>query len=250
MIHAWLKSWVLGGLAAAWFSDSAAPAAAGANGAVSPDDAAYAAARNRMVREQLEARDIRDARVLEAMRHVPRHLFVPADLARAAYDDAPLPIGHGQTISQPYIVALMTALARPQPDDRALEIGTGSGYQAAVLSQVVGHVYTIEYVPALAATATQHLAPYTNVTVRQGDGQGGWPEHAPFDVILVTAAPEEVPPALIDQLKPGGRLVIPVGSTTDAQELRLIEKDAQGQVSSTSVIPVRFVPLRRPAVMP
>jgi protein-L-isoaspartate(D-aspartate) O-methyltransferase len=248
MIHAWLTSWVIGGLAAAWFSDSAPPAAAGANGAngaVPPDEAAYSAARNRMVREQLEARDIRDPRVLDAMRRVPRHLFVPPDLARAAYDDAPLPIGHGQTISQPYIVALMTALARPSPGDTALEIGTGSGYQAAVLAQVVGKVYSIEYVPALAAAATARLAPYANVTVRQGDGYGGWPELAPFDVILVTAAPEEVPPALIEQLKPGGRLVIPVGSTTDTQELRLIEKDAAGQVTSTSVIPVRFVPLRR-----
>jgi protein-L-isoaspartate(D-aspartate) O-methyltransferase len=250
MIHAWFTSWVLGGLAAAWFSDTAAPAAAGANGAIPPEESAYTAARTRMVREQLEGRDIRDPRVLDAMRQVPRHLFVPPDLARAAYDDAPLPIGHGQTISQPYIVALMTALARPSPDDKALEVGTGSGYQAAVLSQVVGQVYSIEYVPALAAAATVRLAPYTNVTVRQGDGYGGWPDQAPFDVILATAAPEEVPPALIEQLKPGGRLVIPVGSTTDAQELRLIEKDAQGHVSSTSVIPVRFVPMRRATAKP
>ena len=159
-----------------------------------------------MVKEQLEARGIRDPRVLAAMREVPRHQFVPADVIREAYDDTPLPIGHDQTISQPYIVALMTELARPQPTDRALEIGTGSGYQAAVLSRVVGQVFTIEYVPALARSAAKALAAYPNIVVREGDGYGGWPEHGPYDIILVTAAPETLPPALVDQLAPGGRL--------------------------------------------
>lgn len=238
---AWLTSGLLGGLAAC-FSDRALP-----NGAVPPDESSFASARARMVREQLEARDLREPRVLDAMRRVPRHRFVPPDLLRAAYDDSPLPIGHGQTISQPYIVALMTALARPRPDDKALEVGTGSGYQAAVLAQVVGQVFTVEYVPALAERAVPRLAAYPNVIVREGDGYGGWPEEAPFDVILVTAAPEEVPPALIEQLKPGGRLVIPVGATPDTQELRLIEKDAEGGISSNAIIPVRFVPLRRGA---
>jgi protein-L-isoaspartate(D-aspartate) O-methyltransferase len=200
-------------------------------------------ARARMVREQLEARGIRDARVLAAMREVPRHQFVPADVIREAYDDTPLPIGHEQTISQPYIVALMTELARPQPGDRALEIGTGSGYQAAVLSRVVERVYTIEYVPALARTAAKALAAYPNIVVREGDGYGGWPEHAPYDIILVTAAPETLPPALVDQLAPGGRLVIPIGATTATQELKLIRKNADGTVTTDSITPVRFVPL-------
>jgi len=205
-----------------------------------------AAARERMVTEQLHARGITDARVLQAMREVPRHLFVPADLVRDAYADMPLPIGHGQTISQPYIVALMTALARPQTGDRALEIGTGSGYQAAVLSRLVNRVHTIELVEPLAREAAKQLAHYTNVTTRVGDGYAGWPEEAPFDVILVTAAPAQVPPPLVEQLKPGGRLVIPVGATSDVQELRLIEKRADGTVAERSVAPVRFVPLVKP----
>jgi protein-L-isoaspartate(D-aspartate) O-methyltransferase len=203
-------------------------------------------ARERMVAEQLRARGIEDARVLQAMREVPRHQFVPVDLVREAYADMPLPIGHGQTISQPYIVALMTALARPQPSDKALEVGTGSGYHAAVLSRVVGHVYTIELVEPLARQAATRLAGYANVTTRVGDGYAGWPEEAPFDVMLVTAAPAEVPPRLIEQLKPGGRLVIPVGATSDVQELRLIEKRADGTLRERSVAPVRFVPLVKP----
>jgi protein-L-isoaspartate(D-aspartate) O-methyltransferase len=200
-------------------------------------------ARARMVKDQLEARGIRDARVLAAMREVPRHQFVPADVIREAYDDTPLPIGHDQTISQPYIVALMTELARPTATDRALEIGTGSGYQAAVLSRVVGQVFTIEYVPALARSAAKVLAKYPNIVVREGDGYGGWPEHGPYDIILVTAAPETLPPALVDQLAPGGRLVIPIGATATTQELKLIQKRADGTVTSESITPVRFVPL-------
>jgi protein-L-isoaspartate(D-aspartate) O-methyltransferase len=207
-------------------------------------------ARTRMVSEQLEARGIRDQRVLAAMRKVPRHRFVPPDAIREAYDDTPLPIGYGQTISQPYIVGLMTELARPRPTDRALEIGTGSGYQAAVLSPLVERVYTIEYLPPLAASAAKVLAPYSNVVVREGDGYGGWPEHAPFDLILVTAAPEAVPQPLIDQLAAGGRLVIPVGPTLATQELMLIEKRADGSVTKQTITPVRFVPLRRGAQTP
>jgi protein-L-isoaspartate(D-aspartate) O-methyltransferase len=203
--------------------------------------------RERMVAEQIAARGVRDSRVLQVMREVPRHLFVPARDQDAAYADEPRPIGHGQTISQPYIVALMTELARPQPTDRALEVGTGSGYQAAVLSKLVAEVYTIELTEALAIDAHRRLADlhYANVITRMGDGYNGWPDRAPFDLILVTAAPERVPPPLIDQLKPGGRLVIPVGDVQTVQELQLIEKDAAGGTRVEHVATVRFVPLRR-----
>jgi protein-L-isoaspartate(D-aspartate) O-methyltransferase len=203
-----------------------------------------AAQRARMVERQLASRDIHDRRVLDAMRAVPRHLFVDPDQAAHAYDDGPLPIGHGQTISQPYIVALMTQLARPEPGDRVLEIGTGSGYQAAVLAKLAAQVYTIEIVEPLAAEAKARLQRlgYDNVTVRAGDGYAGWPEHAPFDVVILTAAPEEVPAPLIEQLKPGGRLVAPVGSAFMGQELRLIEKRADGSLRTTRSAPVRFVP--------
>jgi protein-L-isoaspartate(D-aspartate) O-methyltransferase len=207
----------------------------------------WAAARAVMVEEQLRARGIHDARVLAAMRETPRHLFVPDIVARDAYADTPLPIGHGQTISQPYIVALMTELARPTPTDRALEIGTGSGYQAAVLARLVAHVDTIEYLEPLAIDAKRRLADVPNVTTHIGDGYRGLPDRAPFDVILVTAAPTEVPTALVDQLKPGGRLVIPVGPTADVQELRLIEKDAKGGLRDRSIAAVRFVPLVKPS---
>jgi protein-L-isoaspartate(D-aspartate) O-methyltransferase len=211
------------------------------------DEDSHAAERARMVDRQLAARDIRDQRVLKAMRTVPRHLFVPEPLRAQAYDDSPLPIGHDQTISQPYIVALMTQLARPAATDRALEVGTGSGYQAAVLSQLVSHVYTIELLEPLARDAERKLKDlgYKNVTVRAGDGYAGWPEMAPFDVILVTAAPEEVPKALIDQLKPGGRLVVPVGRAYSVQELRVLEKTASGRVHTERVAPVMFVPMRK-----
>jgi protein-L-isoaspartate(D-aspartate) O-methyltransferase len=200
-----------------------------------------------MVADQMAARDVRDLRVLAAMREVPRHRFVPEALQRQAYDDRPLPIGHDQTISQPYIVALMTQLARPGPGDRALEVGTGSGYQAAVLSRLVSHVYTIELVEALAQTADMRLKElgYTNITTRAGDGYAGWPEMAPFDIIMVTAAPDHVPAPLLEQLKAGGRMVVPVGPVAEVQELQLIEKDSAGRTRTMRVAPVRFVPLLR-----
>jgi protein-L-isoaspartate(D-aspartate) O-methyltransferase len=212
------------------------------------DDSSYDAARESMVREQIAARGVRDPRVIEAMRQVPRHLFVPAVDRDRAYADSPVPIGEGQTISQPYIVALMTELVRPKSGDRALEVGTGSGYQAAVLSRLVAHVYTIELEETLGRRATTVLREqkYDNVTVRIGDGYAGWPEHDPFDIIMVTAAPEQVPQPLIDQLKPGGRLVVPVGPRFTVQTLQLIEKDASGTVRTRNVSPVMFVPLRRP----
>jgi protein-L-isoaspartate(D-aspartate) O-methyltransferase len=212
------------------------------------DDSAYDAARETMVREQIAARGIRDPRVIEAMRRVPRHLFVPPADRERAYIDAPVPIGEGQTISQPYIVALMTELVRPQSADRVLEVGTGSGYQAAVLSGLVRHVYTIELEETLARRAEGVLREqkYDNVTVRVGDGYAGWPEHAPFDIIVVTAAPEQVPQPLIDQLKPGGRLIVPVGPRFTVQQLQLLEKDTSGEIRTKNVSPVMFVPLRRP----
>jgi protein-L-isoaspartate(D-aspartate) O-methyltransferase len=203
--------------------------------------------RNHMVERQMQARDIDDARVLAAMRKVPRHRFVPETERRYAYSDTPLPIGEGQTISQPYMVALMTQLAHPKPGDIALEIGTGSGYQAAVLAELVEHVYTIELEPKLAATAQRVLSElgYTNVTTRIGDGYAGWQEHAPFDVIIVTAAPDHVPQPLLDQLKPGGRMVVPIGPVSSTQQLQLIEKTPSGDLRTWTLAPVRFVPLRR-----
>jgi protein-L-isoaspartate(D-aspartate) O-methyltransferase len=214
---------------------------------VEPGQDALATARSSMVTDQIARRGVTDPRVLAAMRDVPRHLFVPPDARTNAYDDTPLPIGHQQTISQPYIVALMTELVRTGAGDRALEIGTGSGYQAAVLSRLVATVYTIEIVEPLAREAERRLKEldYANVVVRYGDGYTGWPEHAPFDIIVVTAAPDHVPQPLVEQLKPGGRMVIPVGSIYEGQDLRLIEKDASGQIRTRTVTPVRFVPLRR-----
>jgi protein-L-isoaspartate(D-aspartate) O-methyltransferase len=201
--------------------------------------------RNQMVEEQIVRRGIKDLRVLEAMRKVPRHLFVPSRFQGMAYDDHPLPIGVGQTISQPYIVALMTELAQVDSDDKVLEIGTGSGYQAAVLSVMAKRVYTIEYFEELAASARQRLKSlkYDNVEVKSGDGYQGWPEHQPFDAILVTAAAEHVPQPLINQLKPGGRLVIPVGPQSESQILKVLGKDERGRISEHKGIPVRFVPL-------
>jgi protein-L-isoaspartate(D-aspartate) O-methyltransferase len=191
-----------------------------------------------------------DARVLDAMRAVPRHELVPADVAHRAYADRPLDIGFRQSISQPFVVALMTHLLQVQPDDRVLEIGTGSGYQAAVLSVLAREVYSVEIVRELGERASQALARlgYANVATRIGDGYQGWPEHAPYDRIVVTAAPDHVPPALVAQLKPGGRLVIPVGSIDPGvavQDLMVIVKSADGSTSSTRVIPVHFVPLVR-----
>jgi protein-L-isoaspartate(D-aspartate) O-methyltransferase len=186
-----------------------------------------------------------DASILGAMREVPRHELVPEDVRPAAYANRPLPIGYGQTISQPFIVALMTDLARPDKDDVVLEIGTGSGYQAAVLSRLVDRVYSIEIVEPLARRATErlHSLGYNNITVRQGDGYHGWPEHAPFDAILVTAAASHIPPPLVGQLKPGGRMVIPVGPAFMAQNLMLVEKDSNGKVQTRVLLPVSFVPL-------
>lgn len=202
--------------------------------------------RLRMVEEQLAGpgRDIRDERVLEAMRSVPRHAFVPEDLRALAYADRPLPIGYGQTISQPYIVAFMTEKLQPEPTDRILEIGTGSGYQAAVLAKLVKHVYTIEIVKPLAKRAERTLKElgYGNVTVRAGDGYRGWPEHAPFDGIIVTAAPDHIPGPLVEQLREGGRLVIPVGSEYGVQSLRIFRK-RNGELQLESALPVRFVPM-------
>lgn len=203
----------------------------------------FATQRALMVQRQLAARDITNPRVLDAMKLVPRHRFVPEPLQRAAYRDSPLPIGEGQTISQPYIVALMTQLVDPKPDQKALDVGTGSGYQAAVLSELVKDVFSIEIVESLATEARARLNQlgYDNVEVRHGDGYAGWPDQAPFDVIIVAAAPNRVPPALIEQLAPGGKLVIPVGDF--AQTLVLIEKDADGSVTRKNVAPVAFVPM-------
>lgn len=205
---------------------------------------AYQRERNRMVADQIEARGVRGAAVLEAMRSVPRHLFVPPALAKSAYEDHPLPIGHEQTISQPYIVAFMTQLLDVKRDSVVLEIGTGSGYQAAVLSLLARTVYTIELIPELARSAVQRLRElgYSNVVVRTGDGYAGWPEKAPFDRIILTAAPPEIPQALIDQLKRGGKLVAPVGRFS--QTLVLLTKHADGTVERKSVLPVAFVPMR------
>ncbi len=207
----------------------------------------YAEARRRMVDRDLKGRDITDAQVLAAMAAVERHRFVPVELESQAYDDTPLPIGHGATISQPYIVALMTQAALIRPGQRVLEVGTGSGYQAAILAQLTDQVYTIELVPELAQAAADRLARlgYSQVTVKTGDGYQGWPEHAPFDAILVTAAAPEVPPALKEQLKDGGRLVIPVGPMLGPQYLLRLTK--QGPTFKEEVItPVAFVPLVKP----
>ena len=201
--------------------------------------------RERMVREQIEGRGIRNADVLRMMRSTPRHLFVPEDVREYAYSDRALPIGLGQTISQPYIVALMTELLAAGKTDRVLEIGTGSGYQAAILAGTARHVYTIEIVPELANSARDRLAANgsKNVTVRLGDGYKGWPEEAPFDRIILTAAPQEVPQKLIEQLTRGGRLVAPVGDSPATQELVVVEKTMGGEIHRQAVAPVMFVPM-------
>jgi protein-L-isoaspartate(D-aspartate) O-methyltransferase len=197
-----------------------------------------------MVDDQIEGRGIRDPRVLAAMRKVPREQFVPADVVPLAYADQPLPIGHGQTISQPYIVAYMSEALRITETSKVLEIGTGSGYQAAILGELAREVYTIELIPALADRARETLARlgYANVHVRTGDGYLGWPDEAPFDAIMVTAAPDHVPQPLVDQLAVGGRLVIPVGDFD--QQMRILTRTPEG-VQETRTLPVRFVPLRR-----
>jgi protein-L-isoaspartate(D-aspartate) O-methyltransferase len=192
-------------------------------------------------------REALDPRVMAAMAEIPRHAFVPAHEQVYAYANGPLPIGHGQTISQPYIVALMTDLLECGEEDRVLEIGTGSGYQAAVLSRVVKQVYSVEIIPALAAKASERLADlgYDNVTARQGDGYHGWPEHAPYDGILVTAAAPSIPPPLVEQLREGARLVIPVGREWGSQELLVVEKRPGGSIKTRTVLGVVFVPLTR-----
>jgi len=201
---------------------------------------------NSMVKYQIEKRGITNADILRVMRNTPRHLFVPPALASMAYDDYPIPIGSDQTISQPYIVALMTDLLDLKGNEKILEIGTGSGYQAAILSQLVDSVYTIEIIESLANSAKKRLDKlnYKNVIVKHGDGYKGWPSVAPFDAIIVTAAPEEVPQTLIDQLKVGGCIVIPVGD--EWQELQLITKIDKDKTKKRLVIPVRFVPMVHP----
>lgn len=214
-----------------------------------PEGAAekYALARKKMVTEQITGfgRDIRNPRVVGAMTAVPRHEFVPEKVRDEAYEDHPLPIGHGQTISQPYIVAFMTEHLQPKPTDRVLEVGTGSGYQAAVLSGLVKEVYSIEIVEPLATQAAETLKRlnYKNVKVKYGDGYLGWKEFAPFDSIIVTCAPDKVPEPLIEQLKEGGRMIIPVGPLF-SQELYLLTKE-KGKIKQQAVLPVRFVPMTR-----
>jgi protein-L-isoaspartate(D-aspartate) O-methyltransferase len=207
----------------------------------------FSTAREQMVQDQIVARGIQDSATLRSMKAVPRHEFVPPNLVAYAYEDTPLPIGLDQTISQPYIVALMTELIKPKKGQHVLEIGTGSGYQAAVLAKIVDSVYTIEIIPELAASSAkrlQHLG-YRNVVVRCGDGYLGWKEAAPFDAILVTAAAENIPQPLIDQLKDGGVMVIPVGSVNSIQALTVVKKMGR-DVEKQTVIPVRFVPLVHP----
>jgi protein-L-isoaspartate(D-aspartate) O-methyltransferase len=203
--------------------------------------------RERMVQKQIAARGLTDPAVRGALRSVPRHRFVPEVSPELAYADRPLPIGHDQTISQPYIVARMTALVRPDSADRVLEVGTGSGYQAAVLALIVDSVYTIEIIPDLAASATERLRRlgYDNVVIRNGDGFDGWPAHAPFDAIVVTAAPDAIPPPLLDQLAEGGCMIVPVGPAGGTQDLTLVTND-DGKLTRRMLAPVRFVPFLRP----
>lgn len=214
--------------------------------AAAPAPDLYCELRRRMVREQLEpvGRDIVDPRVLAAMAKVPRHEFVPPEVRAAAYGDYPLPIGHGQTISQPFIVAFMTQALAPRPEDRVLEVGTGSGYQAAVLAELVREVHTIEIVEPLARRAGGDLRRlgYTNVFARAGDGYQGWPEAAPFDAVIVTCAPEHVPAPLVAQLRDGGRMIVPVGPEGGVQELVLLTKRGD-TLERQAVLPVRFVPM-------
>jgi len=205
--------------------------------------------RRRMVRQQIEARGVQSAAVLDALRRVPRERFVPAEVRQFATDDTALPIGFEQTISQPYIVAFMTELLELERHHRVLEIGTGSGYQTAVLASLCDSVHSVEIVPELAARAAGALADlgYAHATVEQGDGYQGWAEHAPFDRIIVTAAPREIPQPLVDQLAAGGRLVVPVGPTLGTQALILVTKDAAGRLRRQRRLDVRFVPMVRAA---
>ena len=208
----------------------------------------FVAQRQHMVKEQVVMRGVMTDRILAALGKVPREEFVPAEYRAASYSDQPLPIGYDQTISQPFIVALMTEELRPQPTDRVLEIGTGSGYQAAILAELVAEVYSIEIVEPLAkkAEATLQRLGYKNVHVKTGDGYKGWPEHSPFDSVIVTCAPEHVPEPLVDQLKEGGRMIIPVGAKF-AQALYLLEKK-NGRLEQSAILPVKFVPMQRESV--
>ncbi|MFQ5591463.1 MAG: protein-L-isoaspartate(D-aspartate) O-methyltransferase [Phycisphaerae bacterium] len=203
------------------------------------------AERRSMVHRQIVVRRIHDAAVIDAVTHVPRHWFVPDSMKPHAYTDRPLPIGEGQTISQPYIVALMTQALALTRDSKVLEVGTGSGYQAAVLSEITPHVFTIEIVEPLARRAIECFRKhgYSTIRTKIGDGYAGWPEHAPFDAIIVTCAPDHIPPKLIEQLKVGGRLCIPVGRQGGIQNLRLVTKSADGELKHTDLIPVSFVPM-------
>ncbi len=210
-----------------------------------PEEEKYQVQREKMVREQLIERGIRDEEVLKALRKVPRHLFVSEELWEEAYEDRPLPIGQGQTISQPYIVGLMTELLKVKPDEVVLEVGTGSGYQAAILSELTRQVYTIEIFRELGEKARDRLKRlgYDKVEVKIGDGYYGWEDHAPFEAIIVTAAVNHIPPPLIQQLKPGGRMVIPVGNPFQTQNLMLVRKQENGDLTIKNVLPVMFVPL-------
>jgi protein-L-isoaspartate(D-aspartate) O-methyltransferase len=216
-------------------------------GQQNPRAADFTAQRQRMIEQQLKLRGVKDERVLSAMGKVSREEFVPVEGRVNAYQDGPLPIGYNQTISQPYIVAFMTEQLRPKPSDRVLEIGSGSGYQAAILAELVSDVYTIEIVEPLAKSADAALQRlgYKNVHIKVGDGYKGWVEEAPFDAVIVTCAPEKIPQPLVDQLKNGGRMVIPVGERF-AQQLYLLEKQ-NGQLKESATLPVRFVPMLREA---
>jgi protein-L-isoaspartate(D-aspartate) O-methyltransferase len=215
-------------------------------GCIAPQADKYEIRRISMVENQIRNRGVKDPEVLKAMKKVPRHLFVPEEYLDEAYNDYPLPIGYGQTISQPYIVAYMTEAVRPSVKKRALEIGTGSGYQAAVLAEIVDKVYTIEIVPELAKESAERLKKlgYDNIVCKYGDGYLGWKEYAPFDIILVTAAPENIPQPLIDQLADGGRLIIPVGTAGGVQELVMVIK-RNGKTETRRLTFVRFVPFKR-----
>ena len=201
--------------------------------------------RVKMVEEQIKGRGIKDPSVLKAVSTVKRELFVPEKYRDLAYSDRPLPIGHNQTISQPYIVAYMTEQLQVEKDQKVLEIGTGSGYQAAVLAELVNHVFTIEIIPELAEGAEKVLnkTGYDNITIRTGDGYKGWPDQAPFDRIMVTAAPEEIPEKLVQQLANDGRMIIPVGANLFMQYLWLIKRDKNGKITKEKILPVRFVPM-------
>lgn len=200
-----------------------------------------------MVRDQIQKRGIENKKVLESLRNVKRHLFVPANVRERAYVDSALPIGYGQTISQPYIVALMTELINPKPDFKVLEIGTGSGYQAAILAKIVDQVYSIEIVTELGENVAKRFErlKISNIKSKIDDGYYGWEEYSPFDAIVVTAASEHIPPPLIQQLKPGGKMIIPVGSPMQVQTLMLVEKNENGKIKTNSLLPVVFVPFTR-----